>query len=271
MCAPCWAVCSQTFEIWYIWRISMIYIQFRPDTCHWSSLDRGSAFSSDLDTYTPGYLLWFVRVHPGCGSGRSSARAKPRDLIGFRLRQGFQITSTKRSESNQRVTWAGGGTQRWTEERNDTELFTVDYYPDDVTPSTGQQKKKRKPLQRGLVFFSRSWSSIWIQGQKNPQNFKNQFWTYPGWGERNLVSHKMALQKPILFFSLFFFFAGTDVSTQKHIKGLTCVTVNTHAVTFIKECFFNSIFNLLSFNLLFWLGVERGLRSGIEVSPHTQW
>lgn len=166
MCAPCWAVCSQNFKnlksdifeefLWFIYNSDQIHVnnqhilQYTPPPAH--TLDRGSAFSSDLDTYTPGYLLWFVRVHPGCGSGRSSARAKPRDLIGFRLRQGFQITSTKRSESNQRVTWAGGGTQRWTEERNDTELFTVDYYPDDVTPLTGQQKKKRN-LYSGVWFF----------------------------------------------------------------------------------------------------------------------
>lgn len=210
MCAPCWAVCSQKFEIWYIWRISMIYIQFRPDTCHWSTHPSVPPprpipwFSSDLDTYTPGYLLWFVRVHPGCGSGRSSARAKPRDLIGFRLRRGFQITSTKRSESNQRVTWAGGGTQRWTEERNDTELFTVDYYPDDVTPLTGQQKKKRNLYSGVWFFFPGPGAAFGYKDKKKNQNFKNQFWTYPGWGERNLVSHKMALQNQYCS-SLFFF------------------------------------------------------------------
>lgn len=79
--------------------------------------------------------------------------------------------------------------------------------------------------------------------------------------EEPRVSQNGTSKTNIVLLSLFFF-AGTDVSTQDHIKGLTCVTVNTHAVTFIKECFFISIFNLLSFNLLFGLGVERGLRGG---------
>lgn len=206
MCAPCWAVCSQKFEIWYIWRIFMIYIEFRPDTCHWSTLDRGLSVqlrprhvhSRLFIVICPCASRLWIREELCTSETPGLDWIPAASGISNHFNQAFWI------KSKSHMGWRRNSALDGRKERHGTVYGGLLSRRRNAFDRTTEEEEK--PLQRGLVFFSRSWSSIWIQGQKkNNQNFKNQFWTYPGWGERNLVSHKMALQKPILFFSLFFF------------------------------------------------------------------